>query len=50
MRRLACALATALWLSTPVSGQVSQSETPAILVADQVYVTPDRKLVAEGQV
>ncbi len=50
MRRLACALATALCLAAPAIGQINQADAPAILVADQVYVTPDRKLVAQGQV
>lgn len=50
MRRLACALATALCLATPALGQLTRTDAPAILVANQVYVTPDRKLIAEGQV
>lgn len=48
MRRFAFSMATAMCLSGPLQAQSSQD--PAILVADNVYVTTDRKLVAEGQV
>ena len=39
-------------LALPATAQTGTSETsgPALLVADQVYVTPQRTLVAEGQV
>ncbi|MGR3804572.1 LPS-assembly protein LptD [Marinibacterium profundimaris] len=45
------ALLAALWLAPgPAAAQVPMGEGPAILVADSVYVTADRKLVAEGRV
>ena len=55
-------LSSALVLSVPVGGsaqtagdpptpdQTAQEEQPALLVADKIFITPDRKLVAEGNV
>ena len=57
MRHTALALLAATMLAAPDAwAQVSSDpaeqaqDTPAILVADSVYVTADRQLVAEGQV
>jgi len=63
MRRMTCLLLTsALALSLPagLSAQTGptqsqapttqEQEQPALLVADKVFITPDRKLVAEGNV
>ncbi|MEM8732002.1 MAG: LPS assembly protein LptD [Pseudomonadota bacterium] len=44
-----CAL-TAIWAGAAALAQIGPDDDPAILVADTVYVTADRKLVAEGQV
>ncbi|MEY8831287.1 LPS-assembly protein LptD [Sedimentitalea sp. XS_ASV28] len=48
-------LATAVWTATPAVAQqepdsAAQGAVPAMLVADSVFVTPDRQLVAEGNV
>ncbi|QEW21133.1 Organic solvent tolerance protein [Marinibacterium anthonyi] len=50
MRRPLLSLIAALWLATPAMAQDVQTDGPAMLVANEVYVTADRKLVAEGQV
>ncbi|SHJ16128.1 LPS-assembly protein [Ruegeria lacuscaerulensis ITI-1157] len=34
----------------PVAGQALKSEQPALLVADRIFITRERKLVAEGNV
>ena len=59
---LTALLSSALVLSVPVGGsaqtagdppapdQTAQEEQPALLVADKIFITPDRKLVAEGNV
>ncbi len=36
--------------STPASDTAQQQDQPALLVADRIFITPDRKLVAEGNV
>ena len=36
--------------NTPPTGQAAQQDQPALLVADKIFITPDRKLVAEGNV
>ena len=53
MRRLIIAtLAAFALLALPLNAQTSDEEEkgPAVLVADSVYITPDRTLVAEGNV
>lgn len=47
LRRLLCALL--LLLPAPLWAQ-EQDEPPAMLVADRVFISPDRRLVAEGNV
>ncbi|MCB1312944.1 MAG: LPS-assembly protein LptD [Sedimentitalea sp.] len=50
-RIMAAALLGALWLAGAARGQSPQTAAePALLVADQVYVTAERQLVAEGNV
>ena len=50
-RIIAAALLGALWLAGAARGQSPQTAAePALLVADQVYVTAERQLVAEGNV
>lgn len=34
----------------PVEGSADQQDQPALLVADKIFITPDRKLIAEGNV
>ena len=55
MRRAALGLIAAFWLAAPQAGAQQAPPAPdmagpAILVADEVYVTADRQLVAEGNV
>ncbi|WP_170432285.1 LPS-assembly protein LptD [Ruegeria arenilitoris] len=44
------ALAQTSETSTPASDTAQQQDQPALLVADRIFITPDRKLVAEGNV
>lgn len=53
MRRLVTlVIAVLAALSLPLAAQTTQQETPepAVLVADNVFITPERTLVAEGNV
>ena len=34
----------------PAEGSAEQQDQPALLVADKIFITPDRKLIAEGNV
>nr|WP_321252557.1 LPS assembly protein LptD [uncultured Ruegeria sp.] len=45
------AIATAQSAPAPDAGQAAESQDlPALLVADKIFITPDRKLIAEGDV
>lgn len=50
MKRHLLSLVAALWLAAPAAAQLTQTDGPAMLVADDVFITTDRKLVAQGQV
>lgn len=48
MRRLGLWLA--LWLLVPLTAAAQSSSSAAVLIADQIFITPDRVLVARGNV
>ena len=48
MKRLVLALG--LLLTGPLSAQSPQEQAPALLVADDLQITPDRRLIASGNV
>lgn len=50
MRKFAALLLILLLSATASASAAQESADPAVLVADQVYVTPNRELVAEGNV